>query len=228
MIVSMYLAQPGPLLNPRYELTKECFELLKRQPELHEMLKRAHADESYDLVRASGTCIAFSLLSSSKCSQFSFANRSLKRHKNSWTSSDLPLRHISGIRNPFDPGIPILNRQTSVTRSHRVARIAESRDQWFGALDGLERQYTYHQRHLLIYPESLRPGPFICTCGARAFHRNPSPSLPHPVNAIYSILKRKPSLSVLKRISSWKRLTSMAPPKRKVDQGRMARWVSLP
>ncbi|KAJ7888087.1 hypothetical protein B0H14DRAFT_3127378 [Mycena olivaceomarginata] len=32
---------------------KECLELLKRQSELDEMLKRAHADESYNLVRAS-------------------------------------------------------------------------------------------------------------------------------------------------------------------------------
>lgn len=55
-IVSVYAVQPGPRLDPRYKLTKECLELLKRESELHELLKRAHADKSYDLVRASRTC----------------------------------------------------------------------------------------------------------------------------------------------------------------------------
>ncbi|KAJ7217642.1 hypothetical protein B0H12DRAFT_330584 [Mycena haematopus] len=53
ILVSMYVAQPYPPLDPRYEITTESLELLRREPELHAMLKRAHAEESYDLVRSS-------------------------------------------------------------------------------------------------------------------------------------------------------------------------------
>ena len=57
LIVGMYLPEPGPPLDPRYKSTTECLKLLKREPELHEILKLAHAEESYDLVRASGMFI---------------------------------------------------------------------------------------------------------------------------------------------------------------------------
>ncbi|KAJ6487587.1 hypothetical protein C8R45DRAFT_929848 [Mycena sanguinolenta] len=49
----MYLPEPDPPLDPRYQTTTDCLELLRREPELHQMVKRAHAEESYDLVRAS-------------------------------------------------------------------------------------------------------------------------------------------------------------------------------
>ncbi|KAJ6487604.1 hypothetical protein C8R45DRAFT_993734 [Mycena sanguinolenta] len=53
ILVAMYVAEPGPPLDPRYKTFAESLELLKREPELHAMLKRAHAEESYDLVRTS-------------------------------------------------------------------------------------------------------------------------------------------------------------------------------
>ncbi|KAF7351458.1 hypothetical protein MSAN_01577900 [Mycena sanguinolenta] len=53
ILVTMYMAEPGPPLDPRYKTVPESLELLKREPELHAMLKHAHAEESYELVRAS-------------------------------------------------------------------------------------------------------------------------------------------------------------------------------
>ncbi|KAJ7217653.1 hypothetical protein B0H12DRAFT_1241679 [Mycena haematopus] len=55
-VVVMYAAERDPPLDPRYKSINESLELLKREPELHAMLKRAHADgslESYDIVRSS-------------------------------------------------------------------------------------------------------------------------------------------------------------------------------
>ncbi|KAK7044927.1 hypothetical protein R3P38DRAFT_2766480 [Favolaschia claudopus] len=53
IIVAMYIDEPGPPLDPRYKVTAECFELLKRKPDLHVDLKRAHASKSYDTIRNS-------------------------------------------------------------------------------------------------------------------------------------------------------------------------------
>ncbi|KAK6971483.1 hypothetical protein R3P38DRAFT_721836 [Favolaschia claudopus] len=49
----MYIDEPGPPLDPRYKVTAECLELLKRKPDLHVDLKRAHASKSYDTIRNS-------------------------------------------------------------------------------------------------------------------------------------------------------------------------------
>ncbi|KAF8169869.1 hypothetical protein K438DRAFT_1730060 [Mycena galopus ATCC 62051] len=53
LIVNMYADEPGPPLDSRYQMTADCRDLVEREPELHELLKRAHAAGSYDLVRAS-------------------------------------------------------------------------------------------------------------------------------------------------------------------------------
>ncbi|KAK6992722.1 hypothetical protein R3P38DRAFT_2657436, partial [Favolaschia claudopus] len=45
--------EPGPPLDPRYKVTAECLELLKRKPDLHVDMKRAHAGKSYDIIRDS-------------------------------------------------------------------------------------------------------------------------------------------------------------------------------
>ncbi|KAK6971482.1 hypothetical protein R3P38DRAFT_2670398 [Favolaschia claudopus] len=53
IIVSLYLDEPDPPLDPRYRSTVECLALLEREPELHQLLKQAHLDGSYHLVRNS-------------------------------------------------------------------------------------------------------------------------------------------------------------------------------
>ncbi|KAK6992726.1 hypothetical protein R3P38DRAFT_2568906 [Favolaschia claudopus] len=55
ILVTVYVDEPDPPLDPRYQATTDCLALLKREPELHELLKRAHVDGSYDIVRHSGT-----------------------------------------------------------------------------------------------------------------------------------------------------------------------------
>ncbi|KAK7044928.1 hypothetical protein R3P38DRAFT_2609283, partial [Favolaschia claudopus] len=53
IIVSLYLDEPDPPLDSRYRSTVECLALLEREPELHQLLKQAHVDGSYHLVRNS-------------------------------------------------------------------------------------------------------------------------------------------------------------------------------
>ncbi|KAJ7217645.1 hypothetical protein B0H12DRAFT_330686 [Mycena haematopus] len=53
ILVSMYVSEPDPPLDPRYETTPESLALLRREPGLHALLKRAHAEGGYDLVRNS-------------------------------------------------------------------------------------------------------------------------------------------------------------------------------
>ncbi|KAK7044920.1 hypothetical protein R3P38DRAFT_2508894 [Favolaschia claudopus] len=53
ILVALYLPQPIPALDPRYEDPSESLNLLKRAPELHEMLKRAHPADFYEDIRNS-------------------------------------------------------------------------------------------------------------------------------------------------------------------------------
>ncbi|KAK6971488.1 hypothetical protein R3P38DRAFT_3298016 [Favolaschia claudopus] len=53
IIVSIYLDDPDPPLDPQYRATTNSLSLLQREAELYELLKQAHADGSYDIVRNS-------------------------------------------------------------------------------------------------------------------------------------------------------------------------------
>ncbi|KAK7044912.1 hypothetical protein R3P38DRAFT_182479 [Favolaschia claudopus] len=53
LIVSIYLDDPDPPLDPQYRAVTKSLSLLQREPGLHELLKQAHADGSYDVVRNS-------------------------------------------------------------------------------------------------------------------------------------------------------------------------------
>ncbi|KAK7044935.1 hypothetical protein R3P38DRAFT_2881794 [Favolaschia claudopus] len=53
ILVSTYLTQPHTLLDSRFEVTTECVRLLEREPQLYEVLKRAHTTQNYDPVVAS-------------------------------------------------------------------------------------------------------------------------------------------------------------------------------
>ncbi|KAJ7113001.1 hypothetical protein C8R44DRAFT_882037 [Mycena epipterygia] len=53
LLVATYSALPGPALDPRYMTDEACLELLKDTPELHELLKHAHAEKNYESVRNS-------------------------------------------------------------------------------------------------------------------------------------------------------------------------------
>ncbi|KAK6992724.1 hypothetical protein R3P38DRAFT_3224990 [Favolaschia claudopus] len=53
ILVAFYLPQPIPALDPRYEDPSESLALLKRAPELHQMLKQAHPVDFYEHIRNS-------------------------------------------------------------------------------------------------------------------------------------------------------------------------------
>ncbi|KAJ6629880.1 hypothetical protein B0H10DRAFT_1212047 [Mycena sp. CBHHK59/15] len=53
LIVTTYLSQPGLPMDSLYLSEEPCLDLLRREPELHKMLKDAHMNKSYETIRNS-------------------------------------------------------------------------------------------------------------------------------------------------------------------------------